>query len=293
LLYYVVMEKSDRVSNSGVDTPEIIQTPNGISQQPSEDISELPATELIPPPKTGKKWLIPVLVGITVLSLSTAGFFAYQNFQMVRQKAGQLLPTISPSASTPTATAPTFGPTTKPSMVHTNSFNYNNFTISYPDSWTFLDMSTSEDFPIKERLFPLYASEKVIALNKNGIYLIITIEEDRGAGVGGIFIDDGQYNDFIADKDKVIIKNSTFCLRKSHYSSSSLLESHSGPYAWSCLVEYLPNKTTQSGKVFKGYENVIKRNGYTYNFIIVSEKGGQTPPELQSEIITILQSIDW
>lgn len=287
------MEKSNEITNPETNTPEGVQTQAGISQQPNTT-PEQPLTKPALPPKTGKKWLIPVLVGITVLSLSTAGFFAYQNFQMVRQKAGQLQPTISPSASTPTVTVPTSGSATKPSIVHTNSFNYNNFTISYPDSWTFLDMSTSEDFPIKERLSPLYASEKVIALNKNGIYLIITIEEERsGAGAGGIFIDDEQYNEFIADKDKVIIKNSTFYLRKSHHSSFSLLESHSGPYVWSCLVEYLPNKTTQSGKVFKGYENVIKRNGYTYNFIIVSEKGGQTPPELQSEIITVLQSIDW
>lgn len=287
------MEKSNEVSNPVTKVPETTQPQTGIPQQPVDGTPEQPLTEPILPQKASKKWLLPGLIGLVVITLGVAGYFAYRNFQMVRQKARQLQSTIFPTGPTPTATVPTSEPTPEPSAIHPNSFTYKNFTIGYPDDWVILDMSINEDFPIKERLSPVYAEGKVIALNKNSVYLIITIETESEAGAGGIFIDDQQYNEFISDRDKVLVGNSTFYLRKNHHASSSLLESHGGPYAWSCLAEYLPNKTTQSGKVFKGYEDVIKKNGFAYNFIVVSENGGQTPPEIQSEITTILQSIDW
>jgi hypothetical protein len=155
------------------------------------------------------------------------------------------------------------------------------------------DISTDKNFPIKERLDNLYGSDKVISLNKNGIYLIITIEQESEGGTGGIFPDDEQYNKFIANKDLVMIDGSTFYLKKSNLDIPSLLKSHGGPYMWSALVEYLPKKTTGSSNIFKGYENIIKRNGYNYNFIIVSNEGGQTNSELQGEIVNILESIKW
>jgi hypothetical protein len=253
---------------------------------------EIAHTSLEPPKK--KPWLIIGLMALIILFFGTTVFFAHQSFQMVRQKAIQAQPTISPNTPILITTTPTTESTANPPMVQANSFNYKNFTIGYPEDWVLLDMSTNEDFPIKERLSsPNLNFIKVIGLNKIGVYLIVTIEEESEAGASGIFIDDESYNEYISDKDRVVIGSSTFYLSRNHHSISSLLESHGGPYTWSSLSEYLPSMNTQSGKTFRGHEDVIKRNGYAYTFIIVSEQGGQTPPELQSEIITILQSIVW
>lgn len=186
--------------------------------------------------------------------------------------------------SQPTSSVPINEPATK-------NFSYDNFSLNYPNDWALTDMSTDENFPLKSRLNSL--SEKAIALNKDGLYLIITIDKGTDGEAGGIFVEDTDYNEFISAKDKVVIQNSIFYLNKDHSDIPSLLESHSGPWGWSALSEYIPNKTTQSGKVFKGYENVIKRNGYTYNFIITSNEGGSTNPQLNGEIIDILETIKW
>lgn len=173
----------------------------------------------------------------------------------------------------------------------TKNFSYNNFSLNYPNDWTLTDMSTDENFPLKSRLTSL--SEKAIALNKDSLYMIITIDQGTNGEAGGIFVEDADYNEFISTKSKVVIKSSTFYLNNNHSDTASLLEAHSGPWGWSALSEYIPNKTTQSGKVFKGYENIIKRNGYTYNFIITSNVSGSTNPQLQGEIIDILETIKW
>lgn len=266
---------------------ETIQTIQ-VEATPKEEAPIVPKEDVKKKPR-----FIIGLVALVVIFFGTTIFFANQSFQMVRQKAIQSQPTISPNVPTPTVTTPITETTTKPHTVYENSFNYHNFTIGYPDSWILLEMSANEDFPIKERLFSLYNSDKVVAINKNGVYLITIIMEQSDGEVGGIFIDDEHYNEFISDKDKVVIGSSTFYLSRTCQAIPILLESHSGPAAWSSLTEYISNKTVQSGEVFKGFENMIKRNGYAYNFIVVCEKGGQTPQELQSEIITILQSIDW
>ena len=189
-----------------------------------------------------------------------------------------------PPTTQPTSSAPINESATK-------NFSYNNFSLNYPEDWTLTDMSTDENFPLKSRLN--FLSEKAIAFNKDSLYLIITIDKGTDGEAGGIFIDDTDYNEFISSKDKVVIQSSTFYLNKDHSDIPSLIEAHSGPWGWSALSEYIPNKTTQSGKVFKGFENIIKRNGYTYNFIITSNKGGSTNPQLQGEIIDILETIKW
>lgn len=174
----------------------------------------------------------------------------------------------------------------------TKNFSFKNFSLNYQSDWKLMDMSIDENFPLKQRLNePLL--EKVIALNKAGLYLIITINRGVEGESGGIFLDDADYNKFISTKDRVVIQDSTFYLSKDHESIRSLLEAHSGTWGWSALQEYIPNKTTQSGQVLKGYENIIKRNGYTYNFIITSNDGGPTNSQLQGEIIDILETIKW
>lgn len=215
--------------------------------------------------------------------------------QISSMKNADITPQPTPQ---PTSSTPIGEPATKQgtSNVYANSFNYNNFTITYPDDWILSDMSINKNFPLKERLSPLYDSDssKVIALSKNDVYLIVTIEKESGGGAGGIFIKDGEYEKFISNKDKVLIGNSVFYLNRSHSNIPSLLESEGGPYVWGDLTEYFPEKLIpQTGKTYKGYENVIKRNGFAYNFIVASNVGGNTDPQLQKEIISILETIEW
>jgi hypothetical protein len=174
-----------------------------------------------------------------------------------------------------------------------NNFNYESFSIGFPDDWTLVDMSVDGYFPLRERLSPLYGSGKVIALEKDGLYLIITIEMDGGGSAGGIFLDDQEYDKFVSDKDELVIGGTTFFLGRSHLSISDLLDTDSGPYAWSALAEYIPEVETQSGEVYKGYENVIRRNGFLYNFIVVSDDSGNTSWQLQQEMLDIIESIEW
>jgi len=211
----------------------------------------------------------------------------------LRQEITTLKNQVTKVTNIETVTSPTPQPTSSLPMnkLTTKDFSYNNFSLNYPNSWTLMDMSTDENFPLKSKLNSL--SEKAIALNKGSLYLIITIDKGTDGEAGGIFFNDTDYNEFISSEDKVVIQNSTFYLNKDYNDISSLIEAHSGPWGWSALSEYVPNKTTQSGKVFKGYENIIKRNGYTYNFIIASNKVGSTNPQLQGEIIDILETIKW
>lgn len=246
------------------------------------------------------KLLVIVVISVLVTAMaigSVVYFWQKSTNEKVINDLKQEITTLRNQASRVDTTQTTPLPTSQteslvPKDQSTSSkFSYNNFSLSYPDDWTLLDMSTSEVFPLKERLASL--SNKAIALSKDGLYLIITIDQESEGGAGGIFIGDSDYNEFISSKDKVVIEGSVFYLNKNHSNIPSLLEAHSGPWMWSALAEYIPSKTTESGNVFRGYENVIKRNGYMYNFIITSNNGGDTDPQLQREIIDILETIAW
>lgn len=180
-----------------------------------------------------------------------------------------------------------------PSQSDTKTFKYQNFTISYPSDWRQLELVHSEGFPLRERLASLYDTDKVVAFEKDNLYLIVTTEPINNSESGGIFINDALFNEFIADKDEITIGTSTFYLSQNHQSIPSLEEAHSGPYGWSALFEYVPNKQVPSGEIYKGSENIIKRNGYIYNFILVSQEEGKTSDSLQQELISILESIQW
>jgi hypothetical protein len=232
-------------------------------------------------------------ISAAILFLSLVGLSACQNFQQDQPTTDQTesatptnIPSPIPSISSVTSTPATHS-------AFPNNFNYESFSIGFPDDWTLIDMSIDGYFPLRERLSPLYGSGKVIALEKNGLYLIITIEMERGGSAGGIFLDDQEYDKFVSDKDKLVIGGTIFFLGRSHLSISDLLVTDSGPYGWSTLAEYIPEVATQSGKVYKGYENVIRRNGFNYNFIVVSDEGGDTPSQLQQEMLGILKSIEW
>jgi hypothetical protein len=234
--------------------------------------------------------LLPIV--IIVVLLLVVGFFFYQNFQSANQQAqlnqersDRALATVTPPPET-NEDVNTVTP-----AVYERTFKYMDFLMGYPEDWTLLDMSTSDTFPLKERL-SLYKSGKVVALNKEGIYLIVAIEKETEGGAGGIFLDDEHYNDFISDRDKVVIENSIFYLSRTHSAIDSLQESHGGPYGWSSLTEFVPSKSTPSGS-YRGSEDVIKRNGHAFVFIVVSEKGGNTPTQIQEEIVSILETIEW
>lgn len=172
----------------------------------------------------------------------------------------------------------------------TGKFGYGSFSLSYPNDWRFLSRDEDENFPLKERLS---FDEKVVALEKNGIYLIVNISKADQMESGGIFTNDTEFNEFAKDKELLRIEDTTFYLMKSHPSVSSLENSHSGSAGWGSLIEYVPSKMTASGNIFNGYESIIKRNGQMFNFILVGESEGQTPVSIQNDLKEILQSIKW
>ena len=264
------------------------------NQKPTEDLVQQRVS-------TNNSRLFTLIVATVPLTVLVAGTFVYfwqklaseKEIVSLRQEIADLKTQVTNLTNVGTVTSPTSQPTYSLPINDptTKSFSYGKFSLNYPSSWTLMDISIDENFPLKSRLNSL--SGKVIALNKDDLYLIITIDKGNAGEAGGIFLNDADYNEFVSSKDKVVIQSSTFYLNRDHNDISSLVKAHSGPWAWSGLSEYIPNKTTQSGEVFRGYEDVIKRNGYTYNFIITSNKSGFTNPQLQKEIIDILETIKW
>ncbi|HAE60534.1 MAG TPA: hypothetical protein DCG54_13775 [Anaerolineae bacterium] len=243
--------------------------------------------------KTARRRTALAFIGAITLALCMISLSACQSFQPDQPSPDQIELTTPTQTLSPTPPTSFIEPTpTLPSAVP-GKFSYEHFSIEYPDSWVLVDMSDNEDFPLRERLAPLYGSGKVIALENDGLYLIIAIEAEHEGSSSGIFLTDQDYDKFVSDKDELVIQTTTFFLSRSHSSISNLLASHSGPYGWSALAEYIPEVVTQSGDVYRGYENVIRRNGFIYNFIVVSDEGGNTPSHLQQEMLDILKSVEW
>ncbi|MBT4349174.1 hypothetical protein HOD19_00115 [bacterium] len=241
------------------------------------------------PPKKKAPWL---LISIIVLLLSATGVLGYKYYELQQKVEKLQQPTPLPTPQL-VVSSPSPLQTSQGESLNVENYAYNNFSFTYTDDWILSDMSSSDKFPLKARLDPLYSGDKVVSLSKNNLYLIITIDKESEGSAGGIFIDDSDYNEFTSSRDKVLIGDSTFYLLKEHPATPTLIESHSGPYMWGALSEYIPNKKTGSGNVFKGHEDIIKRGEYIYNFIITSEEGGTTDQQLQQEIINMLESIKW
>ena len=96
------MKQGDEVSNPETNTPEVTQAQTNIPGQPVEGTVEKPTTEPTLQQKTGNKWLLPSLIGLVVVALGIAGYFAYQNIQL--RNEGPPAPTESPKTPTPTPT---------------------------------------------------------------------------------------------------------------------------------------------------------------------------------------------
>ncbi|MBP9781520.1 hypothetical protein KBC89_02600 [Candidatus Woesebacteria bacterium] len=197
---------------------------------------------------------------------------------------------------TPSQIPSTTDTITKPSASPTESSNatYNTqlISISYPKDWIHLTNEEYTSFPLIDLLtFPNEINKEIIVLQKDDISLIITMSKADQLEAGGIFSSDQEYSEFIQSHDLVTIQGETYYLSRIHSSLSNLLSAHSGPAAWGVLSEYIPSKMTGSGNIFKGYEQIIKKNGNMYNFIVVGETEAPTPTKLQTEIIEILESI--
>jgi hypothetical protein len=173
------------------------------------------------------------------------------------------------------------------------TYQYQNFKIDFPTDWTLLEMGRSNNFPLKSVLSTLYQNEKVIAINKNGISMLITIEKASKGEAGGYFTTENEYKEYLENNDKITINNEEFYLYKKHSNINYLEMSETGPWMWGNLSEYVEGEPTASGNVFKGYQRIIKRNNYIYNIIITSDAEGLTDSKTQSEIISILQTIKW
>lgn len=247
---------------------------------PQEEVIKQPpiTSKPLPTPVKPNKAPMIVMVVVTTLSLLLSGYFVYQNIQLKKQITQPTSPTVTTETSDLTTDWKTYND------------NVSNFSLKYPNSWKLLDRSIDDDFPLKNRLS---SSSKAIALEKDGIYLIITIERETGGESGGIFVADGEYVEFTANKSKVVIVDKDYYLSKSHPSISTLEQSHSGSYGWGSFFEIIPNKIVPSGESFIGYENVIHKSGYEYNFILVGQDDSASPPEIQSNLIEILKTIVW
>ncbi len=236
-------------------------------------------------PQTKTNFVMPILVTLLVgaVVFGFAGYYlgALSNLTNTPQQ----IVTETNNAIIPSST-----PTMSPDVPTESSYTYNSFSFSYPNDWKFSSKNDDVNFPLKDRLT---FDDEVIAISNGEIHLIVNISVADQLEAGGIFGSDKEYEEYISMHDKVAIQGSTFYLTRSHLSISSLEEEHSGPATWGALSEYVPNKTTGSGNIFKGYEQIIKRNGYRYNFIIVGQQEGVTPYAIQSDLKKILESIKW
>lgn len=75
------MEKSNEVSKPETNTPEATHTQVDSSQQQ-------PTTESTIPQKANNKWVVPTLIGLLIIAVGVAGYFAYQNNKL-RQRLSE------------------------------------------------------------------------------------------------------------------------------------------------------------------------------------------------------------
>ena len=260
-----------------------------VGDQNTQQIEQNPVNQpVLTPEKPKTNYLL--IGGLVLVCFVLFGFGGYYLGKQSDKTENLTTGNYSLPTNTPiTSTQPAY-PSTTPSASIKSTYTYSSFSFSYPKDWRFISKKDDTNFPLKSRLI---FDEEVVAVEKDDIYLIVNISKTGQLEAGGIFIDDKDYNEFISTRDKVMINGSTFYLTKNHPSISVLEEAHSGPAMWGALSEYIPNKVTGSGNVFRGYEQIIKRNGYMYNIIVVGQKEENTPTPIQSDIKEILESIKW
>lgn len=103
------MKKNNELNNPEIDIQQSQQTQVSEIPQLVNETSQQPSIQ----PRPSKKWLITVLIGLVLLSLGLAGYFAYQNIQLNRQSSS-IQPT--PTSSTSQVLPPTNSPVNKPEL---------------------------------------------------------------------------------------------------------------------------------------------------------------------------------
>jgi len=93
------MEKSNEANNLKTNVPETTQPQTEIPQQSIDGTLEQPLTEFTLPQKNYKKWILPGLIGLVVITLGMAGYFAYQNIQLKKEQSRLTQPTQTPIAT--------------------------------------------------------------------------------------------------------------------------------------------------------------------------------------------------
>ena len=257
------------------------------SQQTSANQSaQQPQTSPSAPNKPKKRSLLAIaLVLLFLLMAGGLGYLGYQNYQLQR-RVEQL--------SARQSGLDTLSPTQSPTEAKTGSqqtYTFQSFSIKYPEDWEFMQMSKSDEFPLRDRIIP--TTTEAIAIKKGNIYMIVSISDYSTGGAGGIFIDDEDRERFILGKDRLEIDGSVFYLSRQHHDIDEVANSESGLWSWGTLFEYIPDKQEVSGELVDGYEQIVIRDEYAYNFFVVADEEGINDTQTQQELIEILSTADW
>jgi len=179
------------------------------------------------------------------------------------------------------------------------TYTYGSFSFSYPKTWQLSEYTTNPSFFVQNKISGSF--DHLVLLQNGDYYLLIGIDTHKAkAEVGGIFVSDAEYQDYVKNRDEISIQGKRFFLWKNHTSLTQWNDPQKevGIYSLASLSEYIPNKVTNNeNKTFNGYDDYIQnKNGNSYMFIKLSKTGSGdelTPASIQSDIIKILESIKW
>lgn len=227
--------------------------------------------------------------------------FGFGGFYLGKQSSKtQDITTGNYSLPTNTPTTPTQStyPSVTPSTSNKSTYTYGTFSFSYPKTWQLSENTTNSDFFTKNNL---KGFDRMILLQNGEFYFLIGIDTHKtGAEVGGIYVSDTDYQDYIKNRDEISIQGKRFLLWKNHTSLTQWNDPQreAGIYALASLSEYIPNKVTnEQNKTFNGHDDYIQnKNGNAYMFIKLSKTGSDaelTPASIQSDIKGVLESIKW
>ena len=206
--------------------------------------------------------------------------------------------------NTPVTSTQSILPSTTPSSSGKSNYAYGSFSFSYPKTWQLSENTTNPSFFVQNKMTGSDIQgffDHVVLLQNGDYYLLIGIDTHKtGAEVGGIYVSDTDYQDYIKNCDEISIQGKRFLLWKNHTSLTQWNDPQreAGIYALGSLSEYIPNKVTNNeNKTFNGYDDYIQnKNSNSYMFIKLSKTGSGaelTPASIQSDIKEMLESVKW
>lgn len=168
------------------------------------------------------------------------------------------------------------------------------FSFNYPEGWIVID---GKDNPSYFSEKGLAGFDQLIMLEKQGNYLFIGSDNSVDAEVGGIFTSDAEYQEYLQRRTPVMIGQDQFYLLKSDSAMSQLTspDQSAGIFGIASFSEYQQNKVTNDQQqTFNGFSDYIEKNGKGYVFVKLSDVGNvMTPEPIQSELVSILSTIQW